>query len=38
LSLSSFKLAPELLQIHAMLRRFSLADENHWNIPTVALL
>src|SRR5260370_17491736 len=21
-----------------MLRRFSLADENHWNIPTVALL
>jgi hypothetical protein len=32
------KLSPELLRIHAMLRRFSLADENHWNIPTVALL
>jgi hypothetical protein len=32
------KLPPELLQIHAMLRRFPLSDEDHWNIPTVALL
>lgn len=32
------KLPPELLQIHLMLRRFSLADEEHRNIPTVALL
>ena len=32
------KLPPELLQIHTMLRRFPLADEDHRNIPTVALL
>ncbi len=29
---------PELFQVHAMLRGFLLADEDHWNIPTVALL
>ena len=32
------KLAPELLRIHTMLRRLPLADEDHRNIPTVALL
>ena len=32
------KLPPELFQIHAMLRRFFVADEDHRNIPTVALL
>ena len=32
------KLPPELFQIHAMLRRFLLTDEDHRNIPTVALL
>ncbi len=32
------KLPPELLQVHTMLRRFPLADEDHGNIPTVALL
>ena len=32
------KLPPELLQIHAMLRYFPLPNEEHWNIPTVALL
>ncbi len=32
------KLPPELLQIHAMLRRFPLADKDHRNIPAVALL
>jgi len=31
------KLPPELLQIHEMLRRFPLSDEDHRNIPTVAL-
>ena len=29
---------PELFQVHAMLRGFLLADEDHWNIPTVTLL
>ena len=32
------KLAPELLRIHTMLRRLPLADKDHRNIPTVALL
>ena len=32
------KLAPELLEIHAMLGRFLLANEDHRNIPAVALL
>src|SRR5438876_1161046 len=32
------KLAPELLRIHTMLRRLPLADEDHRNIRTVALL
>jgi hypothetical protein len=32
------KLPPELLQIHAVLRCFPLSDEDHRNIPTVALL
>jgi len=32
------ELPPELLQIHSMLGRFFLADEDHGNIPTVALL
>ena len=32
------KLPPELLQIHAMLRCFPLPNEDHWNLPTVALL
>jgi hypothetical protein len=32
------KLPPELLQIHTMLRRFPLANKNHGNVPTVALL
>jgi len=32
------KLPPELLEIHAVLRRFPLANEDHGNIPTVALL
>ncbi len=32
------KLAPELLKIHAMLRRFPLANEDDRNIPAVALL
>jgi hypothetical protein len=32
------KLPPELLQIHTMLRRFPPANEDHWNIPTIALL
>ncbi len=32
------KLPPELLQTHTMLRRFPLSDEDHRNIPTVALL
>jgi len=32
------KLPPELLEIHAVLRRFPLANKNHRNIPTVALL
>ncbi len=32
------KLPPELLRIHTMLRHFPLADEDHRNIPTVALL
>jgi hypothetical protein len=32
------KLPPELLQVHTMLRRFLLANEDHWNIPTIALL
>jgi hypothetical protein len=32
------KLPPELLQIHVVLRRFPLSDEEHWNIPTIALL
>src|SRR5712691_11917399 len=32
------KLPPELHQIHTMLRRFPLSDEDHRNIPTVALL
>ena len=32
------KLPPELLHTHAMLRRFALSDEDHRNIPTVALL
>ena len=32
------KLPPELLQIHTMLRRFPLANKNHRNVPTVALL
>ena len=35
---SVLKLPPELLEIHAMLRRFPLANEDHRNIPTVALL
>ncbi len=29
---------PELLRIDAMLRSFPRADEDHWNIPRVALL
>ena len=29
---------PELLEIHAVLRRFPLANEDHRNIPAVALL
>ena len=32
------KLPPELFQINSMLGRFPLADENHRNVPTVALL
>jgi hypothetical protein len=32
------KLPPELLQIHTMLRRSPLANKNHRNVPTVALL
>lgn len=32
------KLPSELLQIYAMLSSFFLADENHRNVPTVALL
>ncbi len=32
------KLPPELLEIHAVLRRFPLANEDHRNIPTIALL
>jgi hypothetical protein len=32
------KLPPELPQIHAMLGGFSLADEDHGNIPTVSIL
>ena len=32
------KLPPELLHFHTMLRRFLLTDEDHWNIPSVALL
>jgi len=32
------ELPPELLRIHTMLRHFPLADEDHRNIPTVALL
>ena len=32
------KLPPELLQVHAMLCGFLLADEEHWDIPPVALL
>jgi hypothetical protein len=31
------KLPPELRQIHAVLRRFALPDENHWDIPSVVL-
>jgi len=37
-SLAGLKLPAELLQIHAKLRRFPLANEDHRNIPTVALL
>ncbi len=33
----TLELTPELLQIHSMLGRFLLADENNGNIPTVAL-
>src|SRR5258708_16126630 len=33
----TLKLPPELLQVHAMLCGFLLADEEHWDIPTVAL-
>jgi hypothetical protein len=36
--LGILKLPPELLQVHAMLRRFPLADENHGNVPAVAHL
>ena len=32
------KLPPELLRVHTMLRRFPLANKNHRNVPTVALL
>ena len=32
------KLPPELLQVHTVLRCFPLSDEDHRNIPTVALL
>ena len=32
------KLPPELLEIHAVLRRFPLAKEDHRNIPAIALL
>jgi hypothetical protein len=32
------KLPTELLQVYAMLRRFLLTDEEHRDIPTVALL
>ncbi len=33
-----FKLPAELRQIHAMLRRFVLADEDHRDVPRVAIL
>ena len=32
------KLPPELLQVHTVLRCFPLSDEDHRNIPAVALL
>jgi hypothetical protein len=35
---SILKLPPELLEIHAVLCRFPLANKDHRNIPTVALL
>jgi hypothetical protein len=35
---SILKLPPELLEIHAVLRRFPLANKDHRNIPAIALL